>query len=55
MATFCPYCIEEINDAIYRFWVGCEWKNADDFKCPYCQKKMRVKVELVLDFIVGKK
>lgn len=45
MATFCPYCNEEIEVAIYHAWVGDYWTHNDKFVCPMCWKEIKIDVE----------
>lgn len=54
MATFCPYCDEEIEDQIYQQWVG-DYLNIFDFKCPKCNKELEIDVTAVPEFHVEKK
>jgi transcription initiation factor IIE alpha subunit len=55
MATFCPYCDEEIEDAINKDWVGDYWTFSDDFECPKCGKDLEIDVEQEPVFIARKK
>jgi predicted RNA-binding Zn-ribbon protein involved in translation (DUF1610 family) len=50
MATFCPYCDEEIEAQIRNNWAGDYWTTKEDFECPKCGKEMRIEVEMVPDF-----
>ena len=50
MATFCPYCDEEIEDVIMDAWSGDYWTEVKDFECPKCGEEMRIEVEMVPDF-----
>ena len=54
MATFCPYCDEEIEAAINKEWGGDYWTFKEDFECPKCHKKMTIDVEAIPNFIVTK-
>ena len=45
MATFCPYCDEEIENEIYKDWVGDYWTFNDDFECPKCGKDLEIDVD----------
>ena len=52
MATFCPYCDEEIEDEIYKFWTGRYWTEAS-FQCQKCHKKMNIEVKRAVRFIAS--
>jgi hypothetical protein len=54
MATFCPYCDEEIENIIYGFWVG-DYPTFFDFECPKCKKEFEVDVEATPIFRCYKK
>ena len=54
MATFCPYCDEEIKDTVQREWVGDSVTNFD-FECPECGKTMEIDVEMEPVFLTHKK
>ena len=45
MATFCPYCDEEIEAAIHNDWVGDYYTFNDDFECPMCGENLEIEVE----------
>lgn len=55
MATFCPYCDEEIEEAIYQAWHGDYWTVKDDFECPKCGKEMEIDVEIEPIFLAHRK
>jgi len=55
MATFCPYCDEEIENDIHKDWVGDYWTVSDDFECPKCEKELEIDVEQEPVFIARKK
>ena len=44
MTTFCPYCDEEIEDAIHNEWIG-DYIEDFDFKCPKCGETLEINVE----------
>ena len=54
MATFCPYCDEEIEGAIHDDWVG-DYPTYFDFECPRCKKELEVEVEAIPYFTCHKK
>jgi len=54
MATFCPYCNEEIETAIYNRWVGDYWTHSDSFECPICKKELEIEVVSEPVFIARK-
>ena len=45
MTTFCPYCDEEIEDAIYKIWNG-NYDMEFDFECPKCKKEIGIDVDM---------
>ena len=53
MATFCPYCKEEIESAIYHEWAGDSWE--DKIKCPMCGKEVEIDVAQEPIFLAHKK
>ena len=55
MATFCPYCKEEIESAIYHEWYGYYWTHKDDFLCPMCGKWIEIEVAQEPIFLAHKK
>ena len=55
MATFCPYCKEEIEEAIHREWHGHYWTHKDDFQCPICGKEIEIDVEQEPFFLAHRK
>jgi len=54
MATFCPYCDEEIESEIYDAWTGDYWESYNDFDCPWCGKFIKIVVEMIPDFSTSK-
>ena len=52
MATFCPPCDEEIEDALHQEW---DYSGHFDFECPKCKKEMEVTVEMEPCFSAYKK
>jgi len=55
MATFCPYCDEEIEMAIHQEWVGDYWTYNDEFECPMCGKEIEIDVKQEPVFVTHKK
>ena len=53
MATFCPYCKEEIESAIYHEWAGDSWE--DKIKCPMCGKEVEIDVAQEPIFLAHRK
>lgn len=54
MEVFCPYCDEEIGDAIYTKWNG-DYTESFVLNCPKCGKELDIGVQHCPDFSVDKK
>ncbi len=52
MATFCPYCDEEIERQIYQTW---EYEEEIEFECPCCHQMMNIMTEMVPVFYTEKR
>lgn len=44
MAVFCPYCDEEIGEAVHHTWAG-DFLNWFEMKCPKCKQMLEIDVE----------